>query len=199
MNLNAVRKYIFDKLQQNLSPTLTYHGFHHTLDVVDASIKIAESEGIKDEESLVLLETAALFHDIGFITTYKGHEEEGCRIAMLTLPKFDFSDEQIKDICGMIMATKIPQKPQNILEKIIADADLDYLGREDFEPISASLFYELREREMITDLESWNKIQVSFLTNHHYWTATANLWRNEEKNKRLSELKTIVSSYSITS
>jgi uncharacterized protein len=192
MNLKAIEQYIYEKLQKNLSSTLTYHGFHHTLDVVDATLKIANAEGINDKESLVLLETAALFHDLGFISTYKNHEEEGCRIAKLILPNFQYSDKQIEIICGMIMATKIPQKPHNILEKIIADADLDYLGRTDFEPIADSLFQELQEREMVTDLETWNKIQVKFLESHHYWTKSAITLRNEQKTKHLYDLKAIV-------
>ncbi|MCU0339835.1 MAG: HD domain-containing protein [Spirosomaceae bacterium] len=195
MNLKAAEKYVYEKLQKNLSPTLTYHGFHHTLDVVQAALQIAQVEGIEDEESLVLLQTAAMYHDLGFISTYKGHEEEGCRIAKLTLPGFGFGEEQIEDICGMIMATKIPQQPHTLLEKIIADADLDYLGRDDFEPISQSLFLELREREMVSSIENWNRIQVGFLSGHHYWTKSALALRNDQKQQRLRELKAIVETY----
>ncbi len=192
MNIKAVENYIYEKLQKNLSPTLTYHGFHHTLDVVDAALRIAKQEKIVDKESLILLETAALYHDLGFISTYRGHEEEGCRIAKLTLPNFKYSDKQIDIILGMIMSTKIPQIPHNILEQIIADADLDYLGRDDFEPISNSLFLELREREMVADLSTWNKIQVTFLENHHFWTKSTIELRNEQKIKRLNEIRAIV-------
>jgi uncharacterized protein len=199
MNLKSAEEYIYDKLQKNLSPTLTYHGFHHTVDVVDTTMKIAKAEGIIDEKSLILLATAALFHDLGFITTYKGHEEESCRIASLTLPKMGYSAIEIEAIFGMIMATKIPQKPKNLLQQIIADADLDYLGRDDFEPISESLFFELREREMINSIETWNKIQVNFLENHHFWTKSEVLLRNENKLKRLKSLKLVVAAYSTTS
>jgi uncharacterized protein len=192
VNIKKVENYIYQKLKSNLSPTLTYHGFHHTIDVVESALRIAQAEGINDKESLIMLETAALYHDLGFISTYKGHEEEGCRIAQLTLPKFDYSEDQILQICGMIMATKIPQNPQNILEQIIADADLDYLGRDDFELIANSLFLELREREMIPDLETWNKIQVKFLESHHYWTKSAIATRNEAKLKRIDELKKLI-------
>jgi uncharacterized protein len=195
MNIEKAREFINYKLKNGLSPTLTYHGFHHTLDVVDAALKIAKAEGITDEESLILLETAALFHDLGFISTYKGHEDEGSRIAQVILPAYSYSEEQIAQICGMIMATKIPQNPQNLLEQIIADADLDYLGRDDFEPIAHSLFLELKEREMVTDLKIWNQIQVKFLENHHYWTKSTVDLRNSEKMKRLEELKAVVATY----
>lgn len=91
------------------------------------------------------------------------------------------------------MATKIPQNPQNILEQIIADADLDYLGRDDFEVIADSLFQELRQREMVADLETWNKIQVKFLESHQYWTKSTIALRNEQKMKHLKALKLNIS------
>ena len=76
MNLKSAEEYIYEKLQKNLSPTLTYHGFHHTLDVVDIALKIANAEGVQDEESLILLETAALYHDLGFIQLIKGMKKK---------------------------------------------------------------------------------------------------------------------------
>ncbi len=195
MNVDAAETYILEKLNKNLSPTLYYHGPHHTVEVVEAALKMAEAEGVTDEESLILLKTAALYHDIGFITTYRGHEEEGCRIARLTLPKFGYSLPQIETVCGMVMATRIPQTPLTHLEQIIADADLDYLGGENFWPIANSLYDELREREMVTDIQAWNKIQVSFLTAHAYWTRAAQAGRNIQKQAVLGELKEIVKAY----
>lgn len=189
MQLSLVQAYVQHTLQRSLSPTLYYHGLHHTLDVVAATLRIAKAEGITDEYALALLETAAWYHDIGFIVTYKGHEDESCRIATVTLPKFGYSPDAIAQICGMIQATKIPQNPQNLFEQIIADADLDYLGRDDFEPIATSLYEELREREMISDKNSWNKIQVSFLANHHFHTQTAKHTRNDMKESNLHRIK----------
>ncbi|MDF7818320.1 HD domain-containing protein [Runella sp. MFBS21] len=195
MDILAVENYILEKLKKNLSPTLTYHGYHHTIDVAEAVLKIASSEGIEEEEPLILLKTAAFYHDLGFITTYRGHEEESCRIANLTLPSFGYSNPQIEKICGMIMATKIPQTPLTHLEQIIADADLDYLGRDDFWPIAHSLYEELREREMVPNIETWNQIQVKFLSSHQYWTASAQYWRKAKKQQYLDELCEITKHY----
>lgn len=189
MELERAKKYIQEKLGYSLSPTLYYHGLHHTLDVVAATLRIAQAEGLTDEYALILLETAAWYHDVGFIVAYKGHEEESCRIATVALPRFGYSIADIDVICGMIRATKIPQEPQNLLEKIIADADLDYLGRGDFEPIAATLYDELREREMVIDKNSWDKIQVSFLENHHFHTQTAQQTRNDFKKINLEKIR----------
>ncbi len=197
MNLRKAEEFILAKLKRDLSPTLYYHGLHHTLDVVDAVSKLAQAEDVTDTESLTLLRTAALYHDCGFITTYQGHEAEGCRYARETLPQFGYLSEQIEQICGMIMATKIPQNPQNLFEEILCDADLDYLGRADFDPIASSLFEELKERNFIRDEAAWNRIQVSFLESHHYWTKTATALRQSNKQERLNSLKEIVSHYSV--
>lgn len=192
MDIEKAEEYVFDKLEESLSNTLFYHGLHHTVDVSKAVLQIAIAEGIHDKETLQILQTAAFYHDLGFISTYQGHEEESCRLARVSLPNFEYTDEQIEKICGLIMATKIPQTPTNYLERIMADADLDYLGREDFWNISRSLYEELHEREMVTDIDSWNKIQVLFLENHQYWTETAKQWRNPEKLKRIEELRKII-------
>lgn len=146
-------------------------------------------ENITDQESLDLLKTAALFHDSGFMNTYYGHEEEGCRIAEQALPDFDYSPEQITVICRMIMATKIPQDPQTHLEMIISDADLDYLGRDDFEPIAATLFEELKVRNIVQEVDKWNQIQVRFIEEHCYWTQSECSRRNALKEKHLAALR----------
>lgn len=189
MDIEKAEAYVFDKLEDSLSDTLYYHGVHHTIDVSKAVLQIAIAEGINDRETLLLLQTAALYHDLGFISTYRGHEEESCRLARVSLPNFDYNNEQIEKICALIMTTKIPQNATNQLERIMADADLDYLGRDDFWPISDSLYQELKEREMVKDIDSWNKLQIQFLEDHQYWTETSKQCRNPAKLKRIEELK----------
>ncbi|GAB3257309.1 hypothetical protein GCM10027347_19680 [Larkinella harenae] len=195
MNLRKAEEYILTKLKRDLAPTLFYHGIHHTLDVVDVAFQLAQAENVTNSDALILLRTAALYHDCGFVTTYQGHEAEGCRVAHETLPKFDYTTEQIERICGMIMATKIPQNPHNLLEQILCDADLDYLGRSDFEPIAHTLFQELKAREMVNEEAAWNRIQVRFLESHHYWTTTAQTLRQTSKQQHLNKLRDIVSHY----
>ena len=180
--------YIFERLQKELSPTLSYHGYHHTEDVMNAAMKIAEAEKIS-EANKKLLRVAVAFHDAGFIYTYQDHEEKGCRMVEECLPSFGFSAEQIQLICGMIRATKIPQRPTSHLEEIIADADLDYLGRDDVFPIARTLFEELKIYANLRDEETWNKIQVNFLSSHHYHTATSKSSRAQAKEEYLQKLR----------
>ncbi len=140
-----------------------------------------------------MLKTAALFHDSGFIIKAKGHEEISCNYAKEYLPSFGYSEEQIKIICGMIMATKIPQTPQTKLEEIIADADLDYLGRDDFFEISDCLYKELLSSGVVNNEEQWNVFQVDFFEKHHYFTQLSKELRDEKKEKHLVIIKSKIS------
>lgn len=188
MNLAQAESFIIDLLAQQLPSNLHYHGLHHTRDVVNASAWLAAVEGITDGESLNLLKTAALFHDSGYMYTYLNHEEAGCEIATQCLPAFDYTPEQIAVICGMIRATKVPQKPQTHLEEILCDADLDYLGRAGFESISETLHQELLAWHFIQPEEDWGKKQIDFLKQHQYWTQTALAQRQPAKQVQLDKL-----------
>ena len=194
MEFKAAKAFILQKLQTDLSPELYYHSLQHTLDVVSHAVFIAEAEGV-DELELILLKTAALYHDAGFLRTYKDHEEMGCQIAMEKLTEFNYTQKQINAVCGMIMATKIPQSPQNHLEEIICDADLFYLGTKDFYSIGGLLYKELLAHDIVQGEQGWNRLQVSFLENHTYFTHTAIKHCQEGKQRHLEEVKQIVSSY----
>jgi predicted metal-dependent HD superfamily phosphohydrolase len=176
------------RLENELAKDLTYHSVLHTIDVVTEAERIALDEGITDAEELFLLKVACLYHDSGFLFIYKEHETAGCKLAQEELPKFNLTPSQIERICGMIMATKIPQTPHNQLEEIICDADLDYLGRNDFFSIGQTLFAEWKARKIVNTSEEWNRIQVNFFKQHHYFTATNKKLRGV---KKLGHLKII--------
>ena len=195
MDYSATKKYMLARLRAGLSDKLTYHGFHHTRDVLKMADRIARNEGVKGDD-LTLVKTAALFHDSGFLKNkHTGHEVEGCDLAKSVLPQFGYTVEAVEKICAMIMSTKIPQSPETLLEKIICDADLDYLGREDFYLIGNSLFHELQAYELMGDIKAWNKIQVGFLSAHRFHTATNKAQREPAKQLYLDELKKLVETY----
>src|SRR5262245_4945060 len=120
------KSFIVDKLTRELPSHLYYHGVHHSLDVLSAAEMLGREEKISDKE-MELVKVAVLFHDSGFTVSPKGHEEIGCDLVRKNLPGFGYNSDEINSICGMIMATAYPQKPKNHLEKIVCDADLDYL------------------------------------------------------------------------
>jgi len=186
--------FILEKLDQKLPKDLFYHGLHHTRDVYGAALLIAKSEKISND-NINLLKIATMFHDAGFMSHYKNHEEAGCKLARKTLPAYGFDAKSIKIIEGMIMATKIPQNPKTQLERIICDADLDYLGRNDFKDIAKTLFDELKVYMNVKDEKIWNNIQLNFLKHHQYYTDYSRKRREAKKQKHLKEIIKIVESY----
>jgi class 3 adenylate cyclase/predicted metal-dependent HD superfamily phosphohydrolase len=188
INYYKAEHHIMKILEEQLSPKLHYHSITHTVDVVKSIERIALLEGVTDE-GLFLLKSAASYHDAGFIESYDNNEPNGARLAEEILPNYGYSKEHIAIIKELIYVTAIPHKPKNHLEEIICDADLDYLGREDFHEIADKLRVELRENGKINSDRKWDEIQVAFLTNHRYFTQTAINTRNEGKAKHLEEIK----------
>lgn len=192
MQFKEAKKFIMAKLKKELPKHLFYHSVEHIKDVYDSARVIAKAEKISKEDIDLLL-TAALFHDAGFMIDQKEHERLSAELAQKYLPDFGYTPEQIRKISGMIMATKIPQSPKNLLEEILCDADLDYLGRDDFFTIGDKLFSELSMYGIINSENEWNKLQASFLEKHHYFTKTALKNRKAKKDEHLELIKSKIS------
>ncbi len=191
MNYSVMQDEILEKMQRDLPKNLYYHNLKHTTDTIYRVTDIGIKENVSEEE-LLLLRCAALFHDSGFMVSYENNETIGANLALQIMAKYKYSREQIEVVRGIIMATKVPQNPHNLLEEIMCDADLDYLGRPDFIPISQNLFRELFERGKIDSMEQWNKMQFNFITNHHYFTETAKRNGDPGKQAVLKELKELI-------
>ena len=188
--LEKIKHRVFLRMK-DLDQRLHYHTIWHTSDVLLQAERIAQSEGIDNERDLLLLKIAALYHDTGFINSYLNHEEFGCQIFMEDAEQlaYELTINEKERICQLILVTKTPQEPQNHLEQIICDADLDYLGRDDFWLIGKKLYSELYGYGMIHDEHDWNMLQLSFLSKHHYWTKTSQKLRADKKAEYLSAIQ----------
>jgi ligand-binding sensor domain-containing protein/class 3 adenylate cyclase/HD superfamily phosphodiesterase len=188
INYYKAERHIMKLLEQKLFKGLHYHGVAHSKDVVGAAERIALSENVTDE-GLFLLKSAATYHDAGFIEEYDNNEPIGARLAGEILPKYGYTEQHIQKIQKLIFVTKIPHNPTTHLEEIICDADLDYLGRDDFHEIADKLRLELKEHGKIETRKEWDEIQVSFLKMHKYFTKTAIKTRQKKKMQNLKEVE----------
>jgi len=186
-----IQELILDQLESDLPNFLYYHNVKHTVDVVTEVELIGWAEGL-DDDGILLLKTAALFHDAGHTISYDEHEFHGSQLAREYLPKYGYREEQIEKICEFIMATKLPPKPANVFEEIICDADLDYLGRSDMIPVSNTLYKELKEQDKIGTLNDWNKLQLKFISSHSYFTKTARSLREVNKQKQIERIRKLI-------
>jgi class 3 adenylate cyclase len=192
-----IQERILDLLENNLPANLYYHNVKHTVDVVTEVELIGWAEGLNEEE-ILLLKIAALFHDAGHIVDYKYHEHQGALLARQILPRYKISQDNIETVCRLIMATKLPPQPRDKMEEVICDSDLDYLGRTDFIPVSNTLYSELKERRMIDSWHDWNKMQLKFIEQHQYFTQTARNLREVNKQHQIERLKQLLEELDVT-
>jgi uncharacterized protein len=191
-DFNRAQEYALRRLHMELPGKLYYHGIHHTRDdVLPAAERLAAMAGITGER-LLLLRTAALYHDIGWIEQGDGHEEIGVRIVQEILPGFGYNDSQVDVISNMIRATQVPQSPQTELEQLLCDADLDSLGRADFFVTSQLLRLELTAQGVEISLRRWHEMQLQFLAEHSYFSATAQALRGPGKEKNVHEVRELL-------
>jgi uncharacterized protein len=92
----------------------------------------------------------------------------------------------------MIMATRLPQTPHTLLECILADADLDVCGRDDFLALNRCLRAELAATGNVTSDREWYSEQLSFLRAHRYWTAAARYGRDQVKRANIAALERLL-------
>jgi uncharacterized protein len=176
------------KLLHKLSPKLIYHDLAHTVsDVVPAVKMLAEAENLPQYEQTLLI-TAAYYHDVGFLEQRQGHEMVSARIASESLPHFGYTRAEIECIQDLIMATRLPTNPTTLLEKLIADADLDSLGRTDFWSRSMALRAEMAAQHIFFTDAEWYANQIAFLSSHCYWSESARRLRDAQKAINLADM-----------
>ncbi|MEO8820865.1 MAG: YitT family protein [Ginsengibacter sp.] len=188
MQFEKAYSFLMDRLEKELPPFLHYHNAQHTKDVLSGAEMLANSENISGDD-LVILKTAALFHDSGFLETYSDHEEISCNMARKWLPPFGYNTDEIEQICQLILATKIPQEPQNKLAQILCDADLYYMGTDRYFTGADQLYKELHEAGMVKSREEWSKEEIKFVAAHHYFTPTAKKNLDSKIKKTLTLLR----------
>jgi len=195
VDFSKAKEYIVNRLIRELPKNLTYHGAHHTFDVVKQAQNIGKSEGISNDDMFVLL-TAAYFHDAGFLFAYESNEPEACRLVREVLPEMEYSQEQIDEICRIILATDINVHPNTLLEKIMCDADHDYFGRAGYSKTADNLRKELVEYGTSFGDKEWVEVQINFLEEkHQYYTETSRLSRLPIKIEAIADLKLELEKY----
>lgn len=184
----AAIKHILSALKEGLPSELTYHSLEHTLEVISLTEEIAENEGVSDDD-FNLLKVAAAFHDCGYLHGLKQHEINGCIMADSILPDFGFTRAECDRIKGMIMATRLPQAPNNHLEKIICDADLGYIGGNSYFKIVDGLRAEIVATSHSLTQNEWLDMQISFLNAQSFFTDYAIKTFDSKKSEVLEKLK----------
>ena len=186
----AAKVYVTQQFEQRANPVLVYHNMAHTLQVVHAAEQIAAYYRLTDADQLVVL-LAAWFHDLGYVLGARAeHEQAGANAAKAFIGEQQLPESVALAVEGCILATKIPQMPNNLLEQIVCDADLFHLGSKEFNKRNKLLRAEaeLASKQDITGLE-WTVSTINFLEAHKYHTAYSQTLLKQQKEENLERLK----------
>lgn len=192
-NFRLAHVYAAGLLTHELPKQFVYHSLWHTESEVLASVdRLAAMTGI-EEHALELLRTAAWFHDVGCVVQRQEHEAIGMGIARAALPGFGYLPEHIHAIGRMIWATRLPQSPDTVCEQILADSDLDVLGRDDFLDRNRVLREELALMGQHFSDQEWYRGRIKLMLGHSYFTAAASSLRAAQKRRNIEVLQELLS------
>ena len=185
---------VYKDLSNKLDSKYHYHNLHHTKRVINSAKEIGNHYNLSRDDWRDLL-TACLLHDYGFIKSHIDHEEIGAQISKEILPGYYFSDDHIESVSSLILITKVEEKPSNLLESIIRDADLEYIGSDDFQKISEYLKKEWLECGVVDNENQFYKIQYEFLLSHNFYTAYMQEKGRDQKIKNIKYAKIVMESH----
>ncbi|HRE47831.1 MAG TPA: HD domain-containing protein [Aggregatilineales bacterium] len=191
-NFEGARAYALERLANELDPRLTYHHLGHTRDEVAAAVAVLANALNVEGERLMLLRTAAYFHDLGYLHSRLEHEMHSVFICREALPDFGYNVVQTEAIGTIIMATRLPHRPKDVLGEILADADLDSLGSAAFLSRSADLRRELETFNSPISDAMWYQIQIDFMEAHHYFTAPAIARNGAAKERHIALMRALL-------
>jgi predicted metal-dependent HD superfamily phosphohydrolase len=187
--LEEVKHYVTAYFETHHDPELIYHNLKHTKDVVAAATQIANHYQLSDEDFFIVI-AAAWFHDTGYFADKMHHEAKSVEVATHQLKQLQVETAVIDKVNACIMATQMPQKPGNLLEQILCDADLFHLGTDDFRDKSKLMRKELEAcKHQEIDKDTWRKGNIEFFEAHQYFTDYSRLLLNDHKAKNLEKLK----------
>lgn len=185
----SAEQYVMRLLREGLTKDHIFHNLQHALAVRSAALDIGQELGFSEEE-MEILELAALFHDVGFVEAYEGHEHVSKRIARQFLEEQGYEEEKKAKVLKCINATTPGKQPENKLEEVIKDADLMGLGMDNYPVALAALRHEWEvfQNKIFTDIE-WFELNDKFVSTHEYFTDVAKSLYGEKKELNRKFLK----------
>lgn len=188
--LKKTAQHVKGLFDDNHDERLVYHNFSHTKSVVEAVEKLGAHYQLDEKDFFTVL-AAAWFHDTGYLfAPPEDHEEESVKQAGQFFKTEGLDMKDIESIGMCIRATKMPQKPIDLLGKIICDADLFHLGLPEFRETSKLM---RKEKKLLgcgdMDKKSWQNTNLAFLENVHYHTDYAKVLLTKGKEENFRKLK----------
>lgn len=187
--LAEVKKRIFNLYNSFDDQTLFFHTLNHVSQVASHVTEMCSHYGM-DESNTFIVSAAAWFHDLGYITGGAvDHEIRSAEIASFYFKEKFLDPGIVQAIQQCILATTMPQKPADLLEQIICDADLYHFGTNDFFQRDRLMRKEVELRIGKIPDENWLSGTIQLLESHNFHTRYCQNLLNKKKELNLNRLK----------
>ncbi len=180
--------YTYDRLEVELPANVYFHNLNYAKQIYSHAGLLCKAEDLDLEEAL-MIRTATLLLPLGYITSYENPEKQAAAIATEILPEYFYSEKQTNLITNLILSTKLPASPRNLLEKIMADTRMEYLGRIDFIKLYKLLFLEHNEFHPPVEIREWKEEQINILASHEFFTEGARRLREVSAAEQIKKIE----------
>lgn len=184
-----IENYVTGLFQSLHDETLAFHNLKHTQNVVDRTKEIAGHYHVNEKEMLILY-TAAWFHDTGYLFTEPArHEAMSAEVMRKFMLDHTNDAELINEIEKCIMATKSPRNPADLLQQIVCDADTYNLGTKEFKATNKLVLKENKLKIGNIDKAEFIKNTIKMLEQHQYYTTYCKDLLSVTKELNMKKLK----------
>lgn len=187
--LDQLSAHVAGLFHANDDARFIYHNLHHTEQVVENTVKIAGHYQLSDQDFFIVV-AASWFHDLGYMFDWRQHEAKGASLVTAFLQEKGMGKEIVDQVSGCIMATRMPQNPEGLLQQIVCDADLFHLGSNSFKERNKLM---RKEAEAFCskqiDKTEWRIKTIALFKAHHYHTDFCQNLLNAKKAENLAELE----------
>jgi class 3 adenylate cyclase len=188
LRLSDLEEILIAKLEAELNKNLYFHNYEYARHLFEYSQLLAKAANMDLEETL-LLRTAALFLNIGFIGGYDNQENRSAEYARAILPDYNYTEKQIGIVSNLILSSKWPPEPQNMLEMALYDIKMEYIGRADFIRLYKLLFLEQNQYMRSVDVLEFKRAQLEIIKNYQFFTDSARRLREISLEEQLERIK----------
>ncbi|SDJ79257.1 Predicted metal-dependent phosphohydrolase, HD superfamily [Catalinimonas alkaloidigena] len=188
--LKRCQSFVEEYFRVHLSPKIRYHTIEHAQAVASACKDIGEHSGLSDAE-LEVVQLAGWLHDTGYgVNGPLNHEEESKKIASAFLTGEHYDAQRLGQVLGCIDATRMPQSPKTLAEKVVCDADLCHLASDTYFRSAKLLKQEVAAvRGQKIGKAKWLQGNQDFFNTHDFFTEYARNNLQPLKDKNLEQIQ----------
>jgi adenylate cyclase len=172
LRLHDLEEEFLKRMEEELPQILHFHNVKYCIGLLTQCDLLSNSERLT-EENLLLVRTSALLDCMSYSKGYTDRKKYTYQLCREVLPKFHYSEQQTEKIYRLINMPFLPPAAKSLPEKVLSDARLAFLGRNNFIESVNSLYMEMKFYGQITTRSEFIESLAGLLETFEFYTLTA--------------------------